>query len=163
MSDPKLISFLLLWGISGILAFSLFVVLAFRTGLVYTARNEDGLLKQRIPLRGILAMLIVPVFLMLLTLTADFFHLARPNIAIRFWPLFGLNYALYVIFFAYDTVVIDGFVLAKWRPAFLKLPEGIGKESMRKHILISIPIGLGIGLVLTLINTLIAYNSFFKE
>jgi hypothetical protein len=158
MTTSEIISFLIIWGLVGMIAFSIFVVVAFRTRLVYTARNEDGLLKKQIPIQGILAMLIVPVLLLVLTLVADYFSLTRHGITLAFWSLFILNYGVYVIFFAYDTVFIDGFVLAKWRPAFLNLPDAIGAESMRTHILISIPIGLVIGAVLTAINTLLAYN-----
>jgi len=162
MTSSTLISFLTIWGLIGIAAFSVFVVVAFRTRLVYTARNEDGLLKEKIPLQGILAMMILPLFFLGLTLAANYFNLARQGISLDFETLLLLNYGLYLVFFAYDTIVIDGFVLAKWRPDFLKLPAALGKESMRKHILISLPIGLGIGAVLTLVNTVLAYNLFFK-
>ena len=50
MPASKIFSFLIVWGGIGIFAFSIFVVVAFRTGLVYTARKSDGTLKDRIPI-----------------------------------------------------------------------------------------------------------------
>jgi hypothetical protein len=73
-----------------------------------------------------------------------------------------LNYSVYLILFLFDTFFIDGFVLAIWRPAFLKLPDEMGRESMKKHILISIPIGLLLGIILTLISTAISYFLWMK-
>lgn len=46
----SIIRYLLIWSLLGAAAFSLYVILAFQTGLVYTARQEDGTLKERIPL-----------------------------------------------------------------------------------------------------------------
>jgi len=54
MTLINVISYLLVWGIIGAALFSLFVFSVFRTGIVYTARKEDGLLKERIPLTGYL-------------------------------------------------------------------------------------------------------------
>jgi hypothetical protein len=52
----EVIEFLLTWGVGGALLFSLFVAIVFRTGLVYTARQEDGTLKRNIPWRGLITM-----------------------------------------------------------------------------------------------------------
>ena len=41
--------------------------------------------------------------------------------------------------------------------AFLQLPDDMGKESIKTNMLISIPVGLLIGAVLTLINTTISF------
>ena len=43
----NVISYLVVWGIIGAVLFSLFVIFVFRTGIVYNARNEDGLLKRK--------------------------------------------------------------------------------------------------------------------
>ena len=157
MSTSEILVFLLSWGLVGIVAFSIFVVVAFRTDLVYTARKNDGTLKERVPLKGVLAMTIIPITLLGLTLASNYFGLIRKEILLEFWPLFLLNFGIYVIFFVYDTLVIDGYVLAVWRPAFLHLPDAMGRESMQKHILISLPIGLLLGAALTLINTALSH------
>ena len=45
-----------LWSLVGAAVFSLYVVFVFRSGEVYKARNEEGHLKKKIPLKGILSM-----------------------------------------------------------------------------------------------------------
>ncbi len=57
MTFGEVLSYLAVWSIVGSIAFSVFVVLAFRTGIVFTARNEEGSLKEKFPLRGYLAMI----------------------------------------------------------------------------------------------------------
>ena len=158
MTTTQVLGYLALWGSVGILLFSVFVVVAFRTGLVYTARKVDGTLKERIPLNGRLAMAIIPLGLTGLHLVSNYYGLVLKGISAGFWPLFLLNYGVYAIFFVYDTLVIDGFVLGFWRPAALRLPAEMGKDSMRKHILISLPVGTFTGAILTLISTGIAYG-----
>jgi sensor c-di-GMP phosphodiesterase-like protein len=44
----------------------------------------------------------------------------------------------------------------------LRIPAAMGKESMQKHMLISIPIGLIVGLAMTLISSTIAYFRWFN-
>ena len=162
MSTSDAFSYLLTWSLSGCVLFSLFVLIAFRTGLVYTARKEDGTLKNRIPLKGILAMTIIPLGLFGLYLVSNYFGWAQKGIPLDFGSLFLLNYGVYVILFVYDTLIIDGLVISTWRPTFLKIPATMGKESMKKHILISLPIGLLIGAILTLVGTGLSYLLWMK-
>ena len=163
MSSDQVFNYLLLWGLIGCGLFFIIVVVLFRTGIVYTARKEDGTLKDEIPVTGKLAMLILPLNYWILQTTANYFGLVQQNISLRYWELFLLNYGVYLILFLFDTVFIDGFVLSIWRPAFLQLPDAMGKESMKKHILISIPIGLFIGIILTLISTTLIYSLRFNQ
>jgi hypothetical protein len=51
---------------------------------------------------------------------------------------FLLEFGHYLILFMFDAVVIDDLVLSVRRPGFLQLPEAIGAESMKKHILLYI-------------------------
>jgi hypothetical protein len=153
----EILSYLFTWGTIGCILFSIFVVVAFRSGLVYTARKDDGTLKDRVPLKGLLAMTIIPLGLFGLYLASNYLGLVRRGIFLDFWPLFLINFGVYVILFAFDTLIIDGFVIAIWRPAFLQIPEAMGRESMKKHILISLPVGLLIGAFLSFINTSLSY------
>lgn len=61
-----------------------------------------------------------------------------------------------------ETVVIDGLVLSVWRPGFLQLSDAIGGESMKKHMLLSIPIGTATGAGLTAISTVISFFTLFR-
>ena len=163
MGELNLLGYLTLWGALGIVLFSAFVVVAFRTGLVFTARKDDGTLKREIPLRGVFAMAIMPLTLIGLHLLSNYYGLFLKGISTGFWPLFLLNYGVYTIFFVYDTLVIDGIVLGIWRPKILRLPDVMGKESMRKHILVSLPVGIFLGAILTLTSTGISYSLWMKH
>lgn len=157
MNTNQVLAYLLNWGLIGCVLFFLLVVVLFRTGVVYTARKKDGTLKDETPLQGKLAMLIVPVSYFGFQLTSIYFGLIRQGITLNFWNLFLLNYGVYLILFLFDTFFIDGYVIAYWRPTFLHLPDEMGIESMKKHILISIPIGLLIGALLTVVSTAVSY------
>jgi hypothetical protein len=156
MTLDQVSSYLFFWGLLGCGFFALLIVVLFRTRLVYAARKEDGTLKDQIPLRGKLTMLIVPVSYIIFQLFANYFSLIKNGFTLNFGKIFFLNYGIYLILFLFDTLVIDGFVISIWRPTFLKIPDAMGKESMKKHIRLSIPVGLLIGAVLTLISTTIS-------
>jgi hypothetical protein len=49
MAAIEIMRYLLIWGTIGAVLFSFFVIFVFRSGIAYTARNEDGLLKEIIP------------------------------------------------------------------------------------------------------------------
>jgi hypothetical protein len=102
-------------------------------------------------------MLILPICYFGFQVISNYFSLVQLSFILNFWHLFILNYGVYLILFLFDTFFIDGYVLAIWRPGFLHLPDEMGKESMKKHILISIPVGLGIGVLLTTISTATSY------
>jgi hypothetical protein len=157
MSLGEIIRYLVTWGIVGAILFSLFVILVFRSGLVYDTRNEDGLLKDKIPLRGYLTTGLFVLTIVGFLLLADYFGLVRQNIQLGFGALFLLNMGLYLILFFFDTIVVDGLVLGYWRPAFLLLPEAMGWDSMKVHIIKSLPVGALFGLMFALVSTLITY------
>jgi hypothetical protein len=160
MSAVQAISYLAAWGITGAALFTLFVFFLFRTGFVYTARQEDGLLKEEIPFGGYLVsggfLLLIVIFM----LSANYFGLVLAGYQLSFWILNALNLGLYLVLFLFDTLVIDGLVIGYWRPEFLNLPPAMGSESMREHIKKSIPVGMLFGLFITLICSGITYYLF---
>ncbi len=153
----QIVTYLALWSIIGIAAFNVFVIVVFRTGIVWAARTRDGKLKKRIPWAGIFAMLSILGGIVGLQTAANYFGLASWGIPLSFGQLFLLNFGHYLILLAYDTFVIDYLVLSRWRPAFLLIPDEMNTESMREHIIASLPIGTIIGAVLTAISTAITY------
>jgi hypothetical protein len=157
MPVREILSYLALWSTTGAVLFSLFVVYVFRSGLAYAARRRDGTLKEKIPLRGYVSMASFLLAVVGFFLAANYFGLARNAIRPGFWTLLALNYGLYLILFLFDTVFIDGIVLALWRPGFLRLPEEIGSESMRVHILRSLPVGLVFGALLAAVGTVFSH------
>jgi len=109
------------------------------------------------PLGGYLAMLTIPLGLTGIQVAANYLGLTRRGFELGFWSLWLLNLGHYLVLFAYDTLVIDGLVLGVWRPGFLKLPDEMGRESMKQHMLLSLPVGVVAGLVLTAISTSLSH------
>jgi hypothetical protein len=157
MTPGQVTSFLLIWGLIGCFLFGVLVVILFRTGIVYMARKADGTLREEISWSGRLSMLIVPESYFVFLLISNRFGLVQQSLRLNYWHLFLLNYGVYLVLFLFDTFFIDGFVLSIWRPAFLHLPDEMGAESMKKHLLVSVPVGLVIGAVLTLISSTVSY------
>ena len=162
MTFDRILGYLAAWSAIGCAVFGVYVVVVFRTGIVYTAREEDGTLKKRIPLSGYLNMLILLLGIVGLQVAANYLGLARKAIEIGFLSLFLLNFGHYLILFIFDTAVIDGLVLSVWRPGFLQLPDAMGAESMKKHILLSIPVGTVFGIGLTAVSTVVSYFTLFS-
>lgn len=162
MTINDALAYLAFWSLIGAILFSLFVVFVFRSGAVYVARKKDGTLKDKIPLSGFLIMAGFLLAVVAFFVTANLFGLARKQITVDFGTLFALNYALYLILFAFDTLFIDGFVLSYWRPGCLRLSRELGKVSMRKHIVKSLPIGTGFGLLFTGLTTAVSYFSIMR-
>ena len=161
MKTGDLFSHLLFWGLIGCCLFNLYVILVFRTGLVYTARHRDGTLKKKASVSGILNSLILVGCILGIQVASDYFGLKSRRREVSFTGLYLLNYALYIVLVIYDTFVIDYLVIVKWRPKFLLIPETMNAQSMRKHIIASIPVAPTLGLLLTALSTSIAYVAFF--
>ncbi|MCP4539163.1 MAG: hypothetical protein GY832_18660 [Chloroflexi bacterium] len=144
------------WGLLGCCLFNVYVVIAFRTGIVYTARHKDGTLKRNASVSGIVNSLILLICILCIQVASDYFGLELRCVQINFIGLYLWNYALYIVLVIYDTFVIDYLVIVKWRPKFLMIPEAMNAQSMRQHIVASIPIAPAIGLLLTASSTWIA-------
>lgn len=160
MSVNTAIAYLALWSLIGAIVFSAFVIIVFRTGIVYTSRKEDGLLKEKIPLRGYLTSIGLLLAIVGFLVLANYFGLVQRDFFLEFGTLLILNLVLFLILFLFDTLVIDGFVLGYWRPDFLHLPDAMGWESMKEHMLKSIPAGIAFGLVLSLLSSVITFYVF---
>ena len=163
MTLEGILCYLGTWSAIGCALFSAYVVVAFRTGIVYTARKEDGTLKRRIPISGYLNMLVFLLGIVGLQVVANYVGLDREALQVSFCSLFLLNFGHYLILFVFDTLVIDGLVLSVWRPRFLQLSDAIGRESMNRHILQSIPVGAVAGAGLTAVSTVISYFTLFRS
>jgi hypothetical protein len=134
MSPTLIFSYLLPWTLIGMFAFSLIVIYLFRSGRVYNARNEEGHLKEEMPLKGLLTMLAFLVLIVAFIALSNYLSLVRLGIDLTFWSLFGLNLAMIMLLIVYDTLVIDWWVIGRWRPAFLQLPDTMDRNQMKEHI-----------------------------
>jgi hypothetical protein len=162
MTRASVLGYLAVWSVIGSALFSVYVVVVYRTGIVYTARKRDGTLKEGIPRSGYLNMLIFLLCIVGFQVAANALGLAGTAAEITFLQLFLLNFGHYLLLFLFDTAVIDGLVLGVWRPGFLKLPDATGAESMKKHILASIPVGTVAGVGLAAVSTVISYFTLFS-
>jgi len=152
---------IIFWAIIGIVIFNLYVVFVFRTGLVYTARKPDGTLKERVPASGMavsVSLLLISIGLLLLF---DYFVLVPYASSLTIFHIFLLNFLLYLLIFFYDTYVIDYWVIGKWRPKFMHIPEEMNADSMHLHIVESTKKGPIIISAISLVGTLIAFMIFF--
>jgi hypothetical protein len=146
-----------LWSVIGALAFSLYVVFAFRSGLVYTARKADGTLKDRVPAAGVASMAGFLLLLIGFLVLANRIGLGEHITGVGFGQLFLLNLALYLVLFVFDTLIIDTLVLGVWRPAFLRVPNEMGASSMSEHARRSLPVSLAAGIILALVSAAVSY------
>lgn len=85
MSTSEVVCYLAAWGIIGSALFSLFVIFVFRTGVVYNARDEDGLLKEKIPIQGYLASIGFLVLIVFFSGHGELFWIDSEKIPFEFW------------------------------------------------------------------------------
>ena len=95
MQIADIIYYLLFWGLIGCCLFNVYVVLVFRTGIVYTARHKDGTLKKKASVSGIANSLLLLGCIVGIQVASDYFGLASRRTEISFIGLYLLNYALY--------------------------------------------------------------------
>jgi hypothetical protein len=161
MSAAQVLEFYLLWSVVGCVAFNIFVVVVFKTGFVWVARNKAGELKKDMPFSGYLAMLFIPLSIIGLQIASNYISLERNGIELGCLALWLLNLGYYLVLLLYDTLVIDYLVLLVWRPRFLDIPEELDRGSMKRHFILSLPAGVGAGVVITSIGTVVSYFIVF--
>jgi hypothetical protein len=97
----------------GCCLFNVYVVLVFRTGIVYTARHKDGTLKKKASASGMVNSLILLGCIVAIQVASNNFGLKSRRTEVSFIGLALLNYALYIVLVIYDTLVIDYLVIVK--------------------------------------------------
>lgn len=157
MGLSAILRYLACWSLVGAAAFSLVVVFLFRSGVVYAARNEVGHLKKEMPLKGVLAMLAFLCLVVGFLAAANYFSLAGKGIRLSFARLFLLNLAHMLILIAFDSLVIDWWVIGIWRPEFLNLPAEMDKSQMKEHLRRTLLAGPVFALLLALFASLVGY------
>jgi len=140
MSINNLVSYLIIWSMLGVILFNFVVIYLLRSGDVYESRGKDGLRKRDSSVKGWITTLGFLGLVVAFLLAGNYFSFLRIHSGFTFWQIFWLNFALMMILVVYDSIVIDWLVIAKWRPAFLKIPDEMNAESMKKHILFTIPV-----------------------
>lgn len=157
MEISALLGYLGTWFLIGAAAFSVVVVYLLRSGAAYNARTEEGHLKKEMPLKGLLSMLGFMLLIVAFLVSANIFGLIRKGFTMGFTSLFLLNFALMLTLIAYDTFVIDWFVIGFWRPSFLRLPDAMDKTQMKEHMRRSFLVAPLLGAAIALVATLVSY------
>lgn len=161
MTSFEILKYITFWAGIGIIIFNVVILYLFRSGAAFTARNRDGNLKKKIPLKGLIAMGFFCLGIIGILVLASYLGIKSPGFKVSFLQLFIINLLLYSILFAYDTFVIDWLVIVKWRPHFLNIPDTMTRESMIRHIKTSIPVGMGLGIIFSLAGAVVTYFLFF--
>ena len=79
---------------------------------------------------------------------------------INFIKVFISNLILILLLVLYDSFFIDLFVLGKWKPRILNIPEEVTLESMKYHVKKQFTVGWLMVIPIILIGSLIYYGIF---
>jgi hypothetical protein len=132
------------------------VVVFFLTGVIYAAvENPDPKTKKK----GMIGSLIILLGIIFIQSISTISSLDSYRGNEDFIGIFVLNYALYLLLFLYDTLIIDIVILVKWHPDFLHLPNEEVFTSVNYHLKTLIP-GSLIGLALTAISVFLTVFIF---
>ncbi|MBN1523134.1 MAG: hypothetical protein JW904_01520 [Spirochaetales bacterium] len=129
-----------IWFLTGCMLLNILLIFVYRTDIVHAARKRDGTVKKKIPASGLLSMGIFLLFsgMYFLVFNFIFFQQYTEN---SFLYIFSANLVLISLLSLYDAFVLDIFVLAVWRPAFLHIPQELTVKSMTQHIRKQMTIG----------------------
>jgi hypothetical protein len=133
MMIEELLVSLLLWFILSILILHILLVIVYRTGIVFTNREKDGSLKKKMPLKGLVTMVVFFLLIVLFFILFDIFTFSNYT-SVNFSMVLIMNFFLLVLFDIYDAVVVDLLILAKIKPKFLHLPSEVTMDSMKYHV-----------------------------
>lgn len=145
-------SFFVIWGLVGILCFTLILLVVLKSGLMAKVRDENGELRKPMPLVGKLAKLMMVFSVVLYFWVVDYFGVVKPGFDPSFLHLFLLNLGLFLIILLYDTFVIDILIIVIWHPDFLPLTDAPGFTSIKYHLKTLLP-GTLLGLFFSLLSS----------
>jgi hypothetical protein len=146
----------MIWFLIGAGLLNIIVLVVFRTGIVYSNRKQDGTLKKKIPITGLLSLVIMLVLILIFFLAFDYFTFRNIGQIKYIWILL-MNLLLLLLLDFYDAFIIDILVLTKWRPSFLKLSNELTLDSMKFHVKKQFTVGWIIKLPLLLISSVLFY------
>ncbi|MBI9051952.1 MAG: hypothetical protein JEZ00_21230 [Anaerolineaceae bacterium] len=130
---------------------SLFTVWVYRSGAVHRSRHYDGTMNTKSDWQGkVLSFLFLAIVIILLVIYDKTINCQQ---TLNFWQLSLANFTLMFILTLFDSFIIDLLVLARWKPAFLKIPDEVTVESMRLHVKKTFQLGWVIILVLSFLSS----------
>ena len=142
------------WFIFGCILLNIIVILVYRTDIVHNAREKNGTMKNKMPLRGILTIGFFLFFVCIYFIVFNFVFFQKLS-EFNFLYIFLANLVLITLLSFYDAFIIDLIVLGVWKPSFLQIPEEVTIQSMKKHVIIQLTIGWIIKIPIAAFSTLI--------
>jgi hypothetical protein len=147
---------LALWFLLGALLLNIVVFLVYKTSIVDTAREKDGTLKKKQGLKGLGALSGMLMLILLFMLGFDFTSFQRIE-SLHFSDILIANAILILLLVFYDSFFIDLFVLGRWKPRILDIPEELTMKSMKYHVKKQFTLGWLIVIPVILISSLLFY------
>lgn len=143
-----------IWFLCICIVFSLFVLMAFRRGIVSQTRDKQGVFKKNMSLKTKMPMIVFALCIILVVLVYNhaLFDATSSLLTILIWDL-GLLIAVSL----HDSLVIDLLVIGKIRPKVLALPDEMNMASMVKHVIKTYTVGWVFILPLSIIPAILYY------
>lgn len=144
--------------LAGAFLLTLVVLFVFRTGIVYSNREEDGTLKKEMPLKGYAVMGLTLVLILAFLVLCD--YLAFRDVSAGLVRILIFNMLLITLLSLYDGLIIDLWVLGKVRPRILHLPDAVTMDSMKYHVKKQFTAAWALKIPLALVSGLLYYALF---
>ena len=142
-----------IWFIVSSLVFSGVVYILFHYDLVKETRNKRGELKKKQSIKGLMSIIIFALCVIAFLYFYDVAVFSGGKA--RFLNVLLVNFIMIMLVTAYDSFVIDLLVLGIIRPAFLKIPDEMDLNEMKKHVKRTYVVGWIFIVPLTLIPSIL--------
>ncbi|NJN41825.1 MAG: hypothetical protein HC811_05945 [Flammeovirgaceae bacterium] len=154
--NSLIVNILTIGGI-GCLVFTAFILFMAYSGIASEMRDEEGNFKKNRNLKTVLGGTLFIFFLIGILYVGNLYLMESAEESPGLFQLWINSFGIFFLIHLYDLVILDYFVVIKWHPKFLNLPDTHYYKSFRPHLhgfIKGIPIGVGasfIASVLTLV------------
>lgn len=138
----------------GCLVFTAFILFMAYTGIASEMRDEEGHFTKKRNLKTVLGGILFIFFLIGILYVGNLCLMESAGESPGLLMLWINSFSIFFLIHLYDLVVLDYFVVIKWHPKFLNLPETNYYRSFRPHLngfLKGIPIGIGASLITSIL------------
>lgn len=132
-------------GTIGCLLFTAFILLMAKTGIASAMRDEEGNFKKQRNLKTLLGVSLFILYLFGLLFVGNLYFIEAAEKPPGFLLLWINSFGIFFIVHLYDLIIIDYFIIVRWHPEFLKLPDTNYYRSFQPHVkgfVKGIPIGV---------------------
>jgi len=139
----------------GCLVFTAFILFMAYTGIASEMRDEEGNFKKKRNLKTILGATLFIFFLIGLLYVGNLSLMESAEESPGLLLLWINSFGIFFLIHLYDLVILDYFVVIKWHPNFLNLPDTDYYRTFRPHLngfLKGIPIGVGASFITSILT-----------